>query len=473
MNATRQIAFNTAVQVGGRAITALVAVIIIALLTRYLGVAGYGQYATIFAYVGLAGILVDFGFFLIVVREVTKHPGRRAHILGNVLGLRLVAAILIFSLVYLATLGLGYPLAIVSGIAIASVSQAFMSFSQVPVSLFQARLRMDKATLADILGRLLILGLIILFIQMNLGLLALVAAVALGNIFVFLFDFFMALPDAFIYPRFDFAFWSSFLREALPMGIVVVLAFVYFRIDMIMLSLMKGDFAVGVYAPPYKIVEMLLTFPTIFMSSVFPVITKTLKESFRRAGPIFRRAFDFLSFTALPVLIGILIIATPLMVFVAGPDFSASGPVLGILIFAVAISFINSVSVYTLVAAGKQKSLVWPYVLAAVFNVVANLALIPRFSYIGAAYTTVATELLVVIYTFYLVARELKFVPSGVVFGKSLLASLIMGGVLCLLRDWNFIVLVGLGALIYLFFSFLLRIFPRELLKELLPRGLK
>jgi len=473
MSATRQVAFNTVVQVAGRAIIAVMAIIIVAFLTRYLGVAGYGQYATVFAYVGLVGVLVDFGFFLIIVREITQKPEERGYILGNVLGLRLVAAGLIFFLAYLAAGQLGYSYPVLAGIAIASLSQTFIVLNQVPVSLFQSRLRMDKATLADVAARFLMLVLTVLFIRLDLGFLALVAVLVIGNFFAFLVNFLMALPSVFIYPRFDFAFWGEFLKKALPMGVVVVLAFIYFRIDVIMLSLMKGDFAVGVYAPPYKIVGMLLTFPTIFMSSVFPIMTKTLDRSFERAKQIFRRSFDFLVFVALPMLAGVLVIATPLMVFVAGADFAVSGPVLGILIFAVALSFINSVSVYTLVAAGKQGSLVWPYVLAALFNVTANWLFIPYYSYIGAAYTTVATELIVLIYTFYLVARELKFHPSFKVSIKSLFASLIMGGLLYLIKDWNFVLLTGLGAIIYIGLALALKAFPKSFWKEIGFRRLR
>ncbi|MBI2588181.1 hypothetical protein HYW31_00495, partial [Candidatus Berkelbacteria bacterium] len=51
MSTTSRVAFNTAIQFAGRIINTVISLFTIAALTRYLGVALFGQYTTIFAYV--------------------------------------------------------------------------------------------------------------------------------------------------------------------------------------------------------------------------------------------------------------------------------------------------------------------------------------------------------------------------------------------------------------------------------------
>src|SRR4030042_2695008 len=103
MSVARKIAFNTAIQLVGKVITAATSVLVIAYLTRYLGVAGYGDYATIFAYLGIFGVIVDLGLFVIAVREIAKNPSAEAGILRNMLGLKIALGIGVFALAYLIT----------------------------------------------------------------------------------------------------------------------------------------------------------------------------------------------------------------------------------------------------------------------------------------------------------------------------------------------------------------------------------
>ena len=61
MSLTRGVAYNTTIQIVGKVITTIISLFIVAALTRYLGVAGFGQYTTIFAYTGFFGVLAVLG----------------------------------------------------------------------------------------------------------------------------------------------------------------------------------------------------------------------------------------------------------------------------------------------------------------------------------------------------------------------------------------------------------------------------
>jgi O-antigen/teichoic acid export membrane protein len=468
VSATRKVAYNTIVQIIARAITTVISLLAITYLSRYLGVVGYGQYGLIFAYLSLFGVLVDFGFFLLQVREVSRRPQDESFILGNVMGLKIALGVVVFTVAYILARFLYDNPIIYTGILIGVVSQWALALHQVPVSLFQARLQMHKVAIVNVAVRLAYLGAILWGVQADVGVLGVVAIIAVLNLAVWLGQTAWASQLASLAPRWNLDYWWTFLKEAWPLGVAVVLAMIYFKIDTIMLQAMKGDYAVGIYTLPYKIIEVVLTVPTVFMSSVVPVFVRFWSEQPDRARAIFKKAFDAMALASLPLAAGAMIAGTQLMVAVGGVDFEASGTVLKILIWTTSLSFMGAVFNYSMIAAGYQRLMVWPYLSATIFNVVANFILIPRYSYIGAAFATVATEVLVLGWVAWLAWRWVGLMPNLVVLGKSALAAGTMAGLLWWLGSPNLLLNIVFGAVIYIGMLVVLKALNREIVKEII-----
>ncbi|MDD5606015.1 MAG: oligosaccharide flippase family protein [Patescibacteria group bacterium] len=468
MKDSQKIAYNTIVQVIARAVTTLLSLVAVAYMLRYLGVEGYGQYTLVFAYLAILSIFVDFGFFLLQVREIAKHPEKEAEISGNVLGLKLTLSVLVFAAGYFLSLVFYDNPIITTGIFLGAFSQAAMALAQVPVSIFQARLEMHKVAVINVVSRAIYLGLIFWGIGADAGVLGLILMTAAANIVMGIISWVWVNRVVWLVPRWDFRYWKEFVREALPLGAALVLATIYFRIDSLMLGAMQNDYAVGIYGAPYKIIEVILSIATIFMSSVFPVLTDALASNRARAERIFQRAYEVMHLTAWPIVLGTLAVGTPLMVLIAGGDFAPSGPVLKILIFAVGLSFIGGTFNYVLIASGRQKYLTLPYFVATLFNVLANWLVIPKYSYTGAAATTVATELLVVIAVWILTRRELGFLPTFKIPAKACLSAGVMFGVLWYAHIDNLFINIALGGVVYIAMIFLTKAVDKQSIRELI-----
>lgn len=471
MSNTRKVAYNTIVQIFARVVTTATSLVALGYLTRYLGVSSYGQYDLVFAYLALFGVVVDFGFFLLQVREITKYPDREGFVLGNILGLKLALSAIVFSLAYVVSLFIYHDPLITTGILIGTISQAAITLTQVPISLFQARLQMEKVAIMNIASRVVYLGAVIWGVKAGWDIVGLITSITVINLATFVVQMWLARRLVKIVPQWDFAYWKRFVREALPLGTAIVLATIYFSIDRVMLSLMKTAYEVGIYGTPYRVIGVVLTIPTIFMSSVFPVLTRALTDSSDHARRVFRKAFDFTAIAAFPVAFGVMMLATPLMVAIAGEDFVASGDALKWLIWAAALSFFGAVFNYTMIAAGRQRAMTLPYLVATIFNIVANLIFIPRYSYIGASVITVITELIIVIWVGIITYRTTGLSPSWIVAGKSALAGLIMAGVIYLVGSDNLLLNVGLGAVVYGVAMLLVKAVSKDIFQEL--RGLK
>jgi len=99
MSLTKKIAVNTGWQMVGKVVGTFLGLIAIAILTRYLGRDGYGQYTTIYAFLQLFGILADFGFYIVLVKMISeKHVDQTEEnkITSNIFTLRLISALIFF-----------------------------------------------------------------------------------------------------------------------------------------------------------------------------------------------------------------------------------------------------------------------------------------------------------------------------------------------------------------------------------------
>ena len=81
---------DIAVQVFARLANLALGVLVTALLARTLGSAGYGQWATILAVLGLTGYFANFGMEGVVVREAAREPEHEGEWLGAAMLLRLI-----------------------------------------------------------------------------------------------------------------------------------------------------------------------------------------------------------------------------------------------------------------------------------------------------------------------------------------------------------------------------------------------
>ncbi len=485
MSLTRKVAFNTIVQIIGKVVTTLISLVLVAALTRYLGVSGYGEFTTIFAYLAFFGVLADFGFFWILVREIANPEADMDKAVSNILTLRTVVGVAVFALGYLISLFIPQYSAIRTGIGIAGFSMLFLALNSTYIGVFQNKLRMDKAAITDVTGRIIILGITLYLINQNYGLNMILWAYSVGNIINLLFSAWLGRVYVNFRPAFDWTYWKKVTIQALPMAIVLVLNLIYFRVDTLMLSLLKSSTDVGIYGPPYKVLEMILLLPAMFMGNVFPIIARYVHTKDDRLHLAIQKSFDFLLMLAMPIALLVIFAANPIIRIVAGHDFVVAQTVpnvfglaatsvlaLQILIIAVAFSFISIIFNYLVIALGKQAKLIWPNILFVIFNIGMNLILIPRFSYIGAAVVTVMTEFLVLVFTWWIAKKSMELKLNWKIVWQVGLAGLVMALTLFLLSPWiNWIIICVIASALYLAILWVLKVINKEMINSIFRKG--
>ena len=449
----RKIAYNTIISAGARVITLALSLIIIGFITRYLGQAGFGQYATILAFLYFFTVLADLGLYSICLRDISRPGADEVKIVSNAFTLRFVVGFFVFALAPLVVYFFPYPTQVKWGILIGAFAFWLLSNEQVLIGVFQKYLRMDKVALAEFSGRLIQLGLVVFFIWQGKGFLFIISAMAGGAFISFLLVFLFSQKYIHISFQFDFSFWRSLLKESLPLALAIVFTMIYFKIDTIMLSLMRAPVDVGIYSLAYKFLESLLFFPAMFVGLIMPLMSKYAFSAREKFKKITQQTLDVLLIFAIPLVIGTFFLSQQIVILIAGKDFILSAGVLNILIIAAGIIFLGVLFSNMIISLEEQKKLTYIYGAGAILNLVANFIFIPRYSYYGAAGTTLLTELIVTVLMVVVLYQTLKTIPSFNAIFKYILAGLVMAGLLYLLSGWNLFILIILAILVY--FGFL------------------
>jgi O-antigen/teichoic acid export membrane protein len=464
MSSTRRlVASNTAVQVGGKAVTLAIGLASIAILTRYLGPDDFGRYTLALTYMQLFTVLADVGLVTIVVREISRDPERSERLVGNTLTLRLVLAAGAIALAALTSLLTPYDRDVRVAILLAGFPLLFGMVNSTFVTVLQARLRMGRAVVGDVVGRAVALAAVGLVVALDLGFFAVMGTAAAGALATALVTMMLTRRILPLRPRRDPAVWRRLLAMALPLGLALAVNELYFRADTLIISLYEPYEQVGLYTLAYRMLELTLVFGTVFLTTTFPVLSQAVLRDEPRARRTIQLSTELFVALGAPLVLGGLVLAPELVRLAAGDDFEDASTPLRILLGAGALAWINGVFGYALIAKDRQLSALWLNVAALVFNVGLNLLLVPVYGIVVAAVVTVASEGLILAGSYALMRRHFDFFPVPRTLAPALLAAGAMAGLLWVLRDAPVLFLVPLGAAVYAALMWLISPASREL----------
>ncbi|MEA3272957.1 MAG: polysaccharide biosynthesis C-terminal domain-containing protein, partial [Patescibacteria group bacterium] len=187
-------------------------------------------------------------------------------------------------------------------------------------------------------------------------------------------------------------------------------------------------------------------------------------ERFRK---ISQKSFDALMLFVIPTVLGGMILSDQLMELFAGKDFAGSEEILKILLLALGLIFPTTLFTHAVIAIKKQKLMLWGFGVSAVLSLTGYLIFIPRYSYLGAAWVTVFSEGLILLFSMYIVLKFTRFFPCSKITYKALFASLVMIGLIIISPIKNIFFLIIGGALIYFVVLFIIKGITKEMVKEI------
>jgi O-antigen/teichoic acid export membrane protein len=471
VSVARRVAWNTSSQALARGVGLALALVTLVFLTRYLGVAGYGRFTTVSVYISLFVVLFDWGIGTIVVRRLAVDPSLAADLVGKTLSLRILLGFATAGAAAALAIGIyGDKPEIRNGIFIALPTIVLMAVVTALATYFQAELQMGWVALAETAAQVVAVALILALIAADAGFYAIVAAtVAAALVSAVLVAVFFARRVP-IRPRFDLPLWRRMFVEAFPLGIALILNTIYFRLDAVLLSILKGAHDVGIYGIAFRFSEILTPFALYFATSLFPLLTRAsgagLIDDVRR---LTQRSFDVVVVVALPIVLGTVVVAPQIVHALAGPEFAAAATPLRIVVLGTGLGFTSTLLAYVIIAVGHQKAVLWLNVTALLFNLALNLALIPPYGYQAAAAVATASEVLIAAGLLWLTRRFVGFRPTYSIPLRAAAAGATMTAAVAAFHP-NLPVALAIGVVVYAAALYLLGVHERLELRQLLVR---
>lgn len=466
----RLVAANTGVQIAGSLVSLALSLVFLRLATETLGIERFGELAVIVSVGGIVTIVADLGVTTTLARELAKDPSAGETLAGSLLRFRVgsAAALALSTLLLLPVLP--YSSETKLGLALSLVGVFFTTLASFPKAFFQVHLRLQRQASLDVLQRVLNLSAIAVVIALDGGLVALVSLMVAGNALVCAAAYWLVRPFWRATLRFDRRRALPVIRDAVGLGVVMMVGLLHYRADAVLLSLLKPAVDVGIYAVAYRFLEQAFLLPGLLVSAIFPIIARYAHAGDARLDEVLNRSFQVLLLAGTAATLLVVTLAEPVVAIVAGPDFGASVTPARILAGALPILFVSPVFFNLLFAVNRKRALLEVGVLVLAANIALNLVLIPRYSYTGAAAATVVTETLSFAGTVALARRAVPFHLDLAFLPRALAAAL--AGAAAAAAGWSLSpwLAAGLGMLAFAAAAYLAGAVTRADLRTVLSR---
>jgi O-antigen/teichoic acid export membrane protein len=426
MSLSAQININTFSQLAGKFFSLIFGFLTTLILRRYLGLVDFGNYIFVITYLTLFISFSDLGTHLVSVSHSAQNKSCQTDILGAVFYLRLLISFFSFILSFLVA-RIFFPNNLYLLFIICLPLIFLTNFKIFLTIIFHSQLKLYFFSLMDfLLAAFLFFGSILVCL-LNLKLKNYFQLMDLSYLFSVLLLGAIAFKIVKINWRFNFKLIKNLFLKSLPLGLILIIYTFYSRIDTFILTFFQGPQVVGIYGLSFRIYENLVLPAAFLMNALLPLISSPkIKNNKKKFYYFYQTSADLLISGSL-FLIAIFFFLAPwiIRIFVGQPS-QPETTTLKFLLLALPLAFLNHLTGYTIIAINKLKQSLLVSGGALIFNLITNLVLIPKYSYLGAAVNVCLTQgfvlffnLLIIYKTYNLKINFIKWPETTYLFVKN------------------------------------------------------
>jgi O-antigen/teichoic acid export membrane protein len=363
------------------------------LMTRHLGRDDYGRYVTVVTIILIVAALSDVGVTNIAIREYAlRSQAERSRLIRNVLGMRMALTALGVALAVAFTFVAGYPETISAGVTIVGVALFLVVIQatyQLPLS---NDLRLNWVAALELVRQAVTVAAIVLLV---------IAGASLGPFYLVTFAGGLAalIPTMLLIrgriplrPAFERREWLHLVRDAPAYAVASAIGFVYFRVEVVLISLIGTEAQTGDFGVAFRIVEIVAGIPLLASVSLFPLLTRAGRDDRARLSSMVERMTAAYLAVGGGIAVGLVVGAPFAIKVAAGPGYDDAVDVLRVMGAAMAFTFLISSWSFALLARRRHAALLFANVGALLLAIVATLLLVPDHGAVGAATAAAITE---------------------------------------------------------------------------------
>lgn len=361
-------------------------------VARYLGPAQFGTLSYAFALIAIGAAVAESGAANIVKREIAADPARAAGALAAAWRLRLLLGLVCYAALWLWTVAGREDastrlLLLIGGL---TLFQPALALSDLWL---QARLRAGRATLAQI-------GALAVTAALRLGLVGLraplwtfAAATVVETALAILLLNRAARAQG--QPAITGIEWAAVRRlwaNSWPLMLSGLMVMLYLRLDVVMLRRMAGESSAGNYAAAIRLSELWFFVPGAIAGSLLPQILRCRAEGAAAYRSAVQRLMDLSVVAGYALALPTVLLAPWLIRIAYGPAFASGATVLAVHGWTLIWVAIGVARGQYCVNEGLIRLHLASTTAGAALNLGLNLLLIPRYGPVGAAWATLAAQ---------------------------------------------------------------------------------
>lgn len=473
------VAKNASFLMVSQVITWVLAMLLTLFLPRILGAEGVGQLHLADSLWAIVGIFLAFGMDTYLTKVIARNPERTGELLGVSSVLRAILFAFGFIGVVIYTKIAGYAPVTSLVIFIYGAGTLVGQLGSATLATLVGLERMEFVAIANVASRLTSTVVVIAVLLAGYGVVAAATIFAIASLVSLIIQYYFLRRLQPLRFSFNFELARAMLKASLPYMFVMVFSVMYMNLDAIVISLQVNEETLGWYSGADRLFGTLMFVPSVFMTVVFPTLSRLNTESPEEMRKLMRRSFNMLLVIGVPIGLGILCVANNVVVLIFGESFAPSGPVLAILGVVLIFTYQNILLGQFLIAVDRQN--IWTVVMAVATaaTIPLDLFFIPLMNRqfgngaLGGALSFVVTEIFMTIV-------GLHYLPQGVlnrhnywVAGKILFAGFIMAAVVWPLRNLFVAIPITVGGIVYIGLILLFQVITDEDKTMMINQGLR
>lgn len=444
------------------------------------GAEEYGLYFSLFNFSLLFNILLDFGITNYNNRNIAQHNQLLSKSLSNIVGLRLLLAVLYAVVAIVAALFIGYEWRQFHLLLFLILNQFIASF----ILYLRSNLSglhyfktdsiisvLDRSLMILICGFLLWSGIVKTSFKIEWFVYAQTGAYVLTVITTAAIVY---SKTDFLKLNFDKTYFIAILKKSYPFAVLALLMMFYYRIDSVMLERMlpDGKEQAGIYAQGFRILDAVTMFAFLFAGLLLPMFSRMIKQK-ESINNLTLFSFLLLIVPTIGISFAGYFYRIEIIDLLYHQHVQASSSILGILMFCFIGISVTYIFGTLLTANGNFRELNIIAAGGVLVNIFLNLILIPKYYALGSAVASLVTQSLTAIAQLIIVKRTFKF---NINLKRILLLLFFVAGVYIISKlsvDINFIwIYKFIGVLIgTLILAFVFKLINLRILFDLLING--
>lgn len=376
----------------------------IKILSSVLGPENFGIFSWAQSNTAYFLMLITLGLDTFGTREVSRDPDKKSHFTSSILSLRLLLSLLTYLIMLLYIYFLDKSL--LTKMTLAASGLMLFANSIMLDWVYQGLEKMRIAAIRSFGVNLLNFLGVWLIITEDSQLVLSIIIIGFSQILnaAFLIFHFMKFHGP-IKIRIDFQLWKKYLKEALPIGLSMMMIGIFSNSDILMLGFLRENFeeeSALLYAA-VRIVTFFTIPAQLLLKSFFPVLSRTHLDS--------NRSHRLSQYHLISLTLGLFLFqfvyffSSDLILLQFNSEYLEASTLLIVLSPRLFFAYLNMNLSAPLLAWGYQKQVFYALTTAAVSNIALNFVLIPEYGPMGAIISTLIAEGITFVYYYTLVYK--------------------------------------------------------------------